>query len=510
MTAPEDARGRAAGSGGPDGAWGRWPSGPDGAAAAYRGTDRGADGADRGLGGPTGPGGSGSGGGGSGRGPRGPRGRRLPPPERRRRGDLIAAAVIVVVAVLGALLVLRSGDGASTTLRTASPPLSQPELGPVPTALVEAWRAESPATAAPADPGGANGGTIGSGPIGTPAALITAGPDGEGGGVVSGHDPVTGAVAWEYRRPEELCTVGFGFGDVLAVFRTDGPTGTWCSDVAAFTPSTGARGPARTADLRPGTRLITSGAHVTATGRDVVEVWRSDLVATVEYGALPTPVQSSPQPRAGCTHGSVAAGTGVVAILEHCPNEASDRLSVIDADPAQHDKPEDRFSVLSGVTGGRLVAAGVDRTAVAAPDGTLRTWDASGQPVASFPLGPLAGATADPPGLTVGTRTAGPVLLWWTGTGTVALDAADLRPRWTIPGALGPGTLLPVADAAAPPTVLVPVPGGLAVADAATGAVRATLPVDRAGSTGPVGVAAVGTTVVEQRGSTVVALRPPG
>jgi hypothetical protein len=58
--------------------------------------------------------------------------------------------------------------------------------------------------------------------------------------------------------------------------------------------------------------------------------------------------------------------------------------------------------------------------------------------------------------------------------------------------------------------VLVPVPAGLAVVDAATGTPRPTIPVDRrADPAGPVGVEVVGDTVVEQRGATVVGLRPP-
>ena len=39
------------------------------------------------------------------------------------------------------------------------------------------------------------------------------------------------------------------------------------------------------------------------------------------------------------------------------------------------DQPETRASELTGVTGGRLVAVSGDRAAVAAPDGTLHTFD---------------------------------------------------------------------------------------------------------------------------------------
>lgn len=410
----------------------------------------------------------------------------------------MGAAVLAVLAVLATVLVLRSGDGAGTELRLASPPLAAPAPGPVPTALVEAWRAPSPSTPRP----------VVAGPAVVTAGPVAGGPDGSGGRVV-GHDPVTGAEAWTYRRPEVPCTVGEGFGDVLAVFAVSSAVGEWCSSVAALDPATGARGPARDADVRGGTALVADDSHVVATGPDYLEVWRSDLVATLEYGALPTPVQADPQPRAGCDHGSVALERSVLGVLERCPGETSDRISLLDTDPSSSDRPTDRLSTLTGVVGGRLLAVTAERVALAAPDGTLRVLDAAGAPVATVPLGAAAGPTADPPGLDAGLRVAGPVLLWWTGRATVALDPVELVPRWVLPGTLGAGTAVPAADTS-PPTLLVPVPGGLDVVDAGSGAARGRVPVDRARDRTPaVAVAMIGTTVVEQRGPSVVALRPP-
>jgi hypothetical protein len=434
-----------------------------------------------------------------------------PRAERRRRVDLLVIALLVVAAVVGTLLVLHTGDESATTLRPAVPPLAPSVPAPVPTALVAAWRAPNPAGAPPAA-------DLLAGPTVVGPAVAVGRTDPDGTGVVGGLDPATGTLAWEYRRPEPLCTLGSGFGEVLALFRTTSPVGTFCSDVATVDPSTGQRGPSRNADVRPGTRLLADGSHVTATGRDYLEVWRDDLVATLDYGALPTPVQSTPQPRVGCARVSVAAGNDSVALLERCPGEPSDRISVLSDSPAEYDKPEDRFSVLSGVTGGRLVAVASDRTALEAPDGTLRLYDGAGTPVGTVPLGPAAGPVAraaqetatDPPGQPLGVRLAGPVLLWWTGTATVGLDPSTLLPRWTLPNTLGPGAAVTSGDLGAPTTVLVPVPAGLAVVDAATGAPRPTVPVDRrADPAGPVGVEVVGGTVVEQRGATVVGLRPP-
>ncbi|HEY2194628.1 MAG TPA: hypothetical protein VGH76_20340 [Actinomycetospora sp.] len=434
-----------------------------------------------------------------------------PPAERRRRVDLVAIVLIVVAAVVGTVLVLRVGDESATSLRPATPPLAPASTGPVPTALVPVWRAADPVGAPP-------GAHLLGGPTAQGPAVAVGRDDPDGSGVVTGLDAVTGAPAWEYRRPEPLCTLGSGFGEVIALYRTTSPLGTFCSDVATIDPSTGQRGPSRSADVRPGTRLLADGSHVVATGRDYLEVWRDDLVATLEYGALPTPVQSTPEPRASCPRSSVAAGADAVAVLERCPGETSDRLSVMTDSPAEYDKPEDRFSVLSGVSGGRLVAVANDRTALEAPDGTLRIYDGAGTPIGTAALGPAVGPVAraaqetgtDPPGQQTGVRLAGPVLLWWTGTATVGLDPSTLLPRWTLPNTLGPGAAVSSDVLGAPTTVLVPVPGGLAVVDGATGTPRPTIPVDRgADPPGPVGVEVVGTTVVEQRGVTVVGLRPP-
>lgn len=434
-----------------------------------------------------------------------------PRAERNRRGDLVAIALIVVAAVVGTVLVLRAGDEAGTALSPAPSPLAAPAAGPAPSALVPAWRAASPAGTPP-------GPDLLAGPTSVGPVVATGRTDPDGAAVVAGLDPVTGAQVWQYRRPEPLCTLSSGFSAVLAVFRTTSPVGTFCSDVAMLDPATGQRGPARSSDVRPGTRLLSGGSHVVATGRDYLEVWRDDLVATLEYGALPTPVQSSPQPRAHCPHVSVAAGADSVAVLERCPVEPSDRLSLVSMAPTDHDKPEDRFSVLSGVSGGRLVAVAQGRVALEAPDGTLRVYDGAGSPIGTVPLGPGAGpvtdaareSATDPPGQSTGVRPAGPVLLWWSGSATVGLDPDTLLPRWTLPDTLGPGAALPPGPSGTPTAVLVPVPGGLAVVDAATGAARLPIPVDRSTDPpGPVGLEVVGTTVVEQRGSTVVGLRPP-
>ena len=146
------------------------------------------------------------------------------------------------------------------------------------------------------------------------------------------------------------------------------------------------------------------------------------------------------------------------------------------------------------LVGSHLIA--IDSTSVQAPAPatTLSTPTSSSAPSSSF----LAGLTGLP-GLagTTGGATA-------TSSGPPTVSLAGLTLSWTFSGALG---LPAVFD----DQVLVPVRAGLArfgAADGpAAGAAPPVLGVDRPGAPGRVDASAVGGTVVEWRGSTVVALR---
>jgi hypothetical protein len=408
-------------------------------------------------------------------------------PERRRRGDVIVAAVLAVL-VLGTVVVLwRTSPEVATDSEPAAAPIqAPPPAAGAPAAFTEAWRAASDRTDAP----------IVAGP-----AVVTA-----NGSRVSGRDPATGAEAWSYTRDLPLCTaaaafpgVDDGVGRVLALY--EGPAG-WCSELTALRPDTGARAGASNPDVRPGTRLLAGASSVVATGSSYLEVMRRDLVRTLEYGAFPTPVQPGRQPRPDCTYGSVALTTDRLGVIERCPGEATDRLTLLSSDPESADQPEVQFSVALPAAGAVLVAVSAERAAVAVPGPPrLLLYDAAGQEAGEVPLTVPATDLADPPGGVAAVTSDGDREYWWTGSQTIALDARDLAPLWTLPGALGPA----VAYGGA---VLVPVQGGLTVLDGATATPQRTIPVDR--PPGPVRLAAAGDVLLEQRGPEVVALRPSG
>ncbi|MGI8816160.1 MAG: Rv3212 family protein [Pseudonocardia sp.] len=405
--------------------------------------------------------------------------------ERRRWSDLVAAATIAVVIVVAVALLAGFGPAARTSSVTLTGPIpvTPPAPDDVPATLTELWRAPSAATPSP----------VTDGPL-----VVTGDNDaGAGGGTVLGRDPLTGQTRWSYHRELSLCTVGSGWHTALAVFRQ----GEYCSEVTQLTPATGARVQQRNSDVHPEIRLIDLGNLVGAAGADYLEAWRIDLIKTVMYGATRTDAQPNRQPHRGCRHLSTTGTQGRVAVLERCPDEATDRLTVLRPDGEQGDRPELEFSVTLPSDAAKLVAVSADRVAVVLPNPTrLSIRDGAGTEVASLPLDlPPADLTVDQPGSVPATADGLRTVAWWTGSRTVGLDVAELRPTWTVPDSLGPGTVWAGR-------LVVPVRAGLAVLNADNGAPLRTIPMGRGGWKGPVSLSALGPVLLEQRGPTVVAL----
>lgn len=417
---------------------------------------------------------------------------RTQPSERRRRGDLVAAGVIVALLVALTVTVAATSDVAGTTSVPATAPIEAPSpASGAPVGFVPAWEVPSPGTPVP----------VVAGP-----AVVTA-----EGSTVTGRDARTGEERWSYARDLPLCTVGAGFpgieqGRALAVYANGDPAdagggdGAYCSEVTMLRGDTGDRVGARNPDARPGTRLLADDTYVLASGTDHLEVWRSDLVRTLEYGEVPAQEQVGRQPRPGCTYGSVALGGRRVAVVERCPGESADRLTVLASDGEDGaEKPEERFSVPLPGAGAVVVAVSEEQVAVALPDPSrLAVFDASGAQVS---VSEVDAVVADPPGGVAPTSADDAHRYWFTGTSVVALDVAQLALLWTLPDALGPPVRYGVE-------LLVPVPGGLRVVDADRGRPGRLLPVDRPDPDAPVSLAVDGDVLLEQRGATVTALVP--
>lgn len=397
-------------------------------------------------------------------------------PERRTRADLAAGALIVVAAVVAVFMVWLTSDARATVSAPATTPLGEPAPAlTVPDTFTQAWQAPSPATTRPAVAG---------------PAVVTA-----DGSEVLGRDPATGQVRWRYSRNIPLCTVGAAWDHAIAVYRKSHN----CSEVTSLQGSTGVRGPQSNSDAEFGTRLLYDGDYVTTTGRRVVESWRSDLVRTQEYG-LPVDIinANNNMRRPNCTYASEAVGADQVGLIEKCPGDPGDRVTLIKANPASEETPEEVMTTIVGGSQASVVAVTENRVAVIRRDiSTLVVYNTAGTVQGEFPvhLGPMPppGAAMVEPTTHIGT------VYWFTGTDTVALDQRTLVPLWTVPGTLGSGTIYGGK-------LLLPVPGGIAVCDPVTGALQRVIHVDRHGYTGPVASAAAGNVLLEQRGNTLVAL----
>lgn len=403
--------------------------------------------------------------------------------ERRTRGDLIAVAAIVIAVLAAATLVWwTSPERATTSITAAAGENASPaDAVAVPDALTQAWREPSAATASP---------------IALGATAVTA-----DGNAVVGRDYETGEQKWLYERDIPLCGVVGAWDMAISVYRTSNG----CSDVTALKGDTGARGPQRTSNNDDHISLRSNSTFVTAFGPTRLESWRNDLVRTLEYGRVDAPVNPGFQPRTGCELRSAATSPQRVAVLERCPDESGERLTSLKPDPADATKPEVAGSLIlfhgdQPVEGARVLATTGDRTAVLvlAPEPTIVIYDALGATLMQTPLPPDALKSAVVQNTLGPAIPAGPILTFWTGSATVALNSSTLETLWTRPGTLGVGAMMAGK-------LLLPVAGGIAVADPWTGIGAQVIPVAREDGAGEVSTSVIGTVVLEQHNGQITA-----
>jgi hypothetical protein len=408
-----------------------------------------------------------------------------PPRVKARRSpwnrgrDRVIAALIAVVVVAVALVIGVTSDSAATDRTEAAPPAPLPAApGKVPGSLAELWSARSGATPVPVVAGD---------------AVATA-----DGGEVAGRDPLTGQIRWHYTRDLPLCTMNETWGRLNAVYhKTEN-----CSEVTQLDPGTGRITAQRNGNAELGTQLVSDGSHVTATGKKLLDTWRDDLVKSAEYGQVPALVNAGKQPRTGCTYGTVATASGKIGVIERCPGDPADRLTVYKAAPEKDEEPQVAFSSVLAGKRARVIAMSGELTAVVLPDQKLLVvYNGDGSQRAAYPLDvPAADLAQDPAGGVEATTQTTSNMYWFSGSKVLALSRDDLSPRWTLSSASGPGILFAQQ-------LVVPIKGGLAVLNENDGSTIRTVGVDRRGYPGTVRLAAAGPVLLEERGDTLTALK---
>src|SRR5271165_193218 len=400
-------------------------------------------------------------------------------PERRTKADIVAAAAIAAVVALAAALIWWTSDARATISRPAAGPGPSPRLAhEVPNSLKQLWTAPN----APTDQ-----------PVVVAGTVVTA-----DGRTVEGRDPVTGRVRWSYARGSDLCGVAGVYRFAVAVYRDD----RGCGQVSTIDGSNGSRGPARSSYADQRVTLSSDGSTVLSAGDTRLELWRSDMVRMLSYGEIDARVKpSSKGLHTGCRFVSAAASSAAVSVLGACGSQADLRLTLLrpskeEDEPELRDVPEPGIGVGSGA---RVLTVAEAKTLIylPAPKPRVDVVDESGVIVAStlMPKPPSTSSVVSRPGNLV---------TWWTGDKVMVFDGATLTYRYSVGAA---GTSVPVGPAAIMAgKLLVPVTDGIVVCDPITGQGEGYLPVARPPGDSPVIPAVAGSQVLEQRGSTLVAL----
>ena len=305
----------------------------------------------------------------------------------------MAAVIAVVVVGVGVAIYLSSDVRATTSvLGPSTPAPAVPDT--VPSTLTQRWNL-------PTNP------ELGS--VASPYGVVITADD----HTVTGHDAVTGEFRWSYGRENlPLCAIGSGDVDAPGVTRRGKVRGVmvvsekdgYCSQVMLLDPDTGDRHYYRTSANQVGGSLAFGGPYAAWMGPTRVELWRDDLVRTIQYGDEPNP----PKPNAthtGCTFTDIALADDQFATVEHCVDRNAADANAADANAAGQggnarlvvnwatpdsapNKPdgqdvfkhEPRADIDTGSPAARIVGITADRVAVlvSAPEPAVAVYDASG------------------------------------------------------------------------------------------------------------------------------------
>jgi hypothetical protein len=399
-------------------------------------------------------------------------------PERRTRGDLLVAAAIVAVIAVTAGLIWWTSDARATVSRPAAKPVpALTSATDVPATLRELWTAPSPATTEPVLAGG---------------SVVTG-----AGREVDGRDPATGAVLWSFSRDLDLCGVTSVYQYAVAVY----PDARGCGQVSTIDGKTGKRGPTRTAYADPEVRLSTDGTTVLSAGDSRLEQWRSDMVRMNSYGALDARIKPDVPAQPICRLVSAAASPSAVSAIESCPQQPDERLTLLRPDK-EEDQPLVKHVALPGVpadSDAQVIAVSETTTAVylPTPKPVVNIVDETGTTVSSTLL-------PKPASLAATMSRAGDLITWWTGDSVMVFESNGLHYRYTVSAVGGQAPVGPATMLAG--RLLVPVTTGYDVFDPVSGRGESHIQLTRPASPDPVVPAVAGTTLLEQRGGTLVAL----
>ena len=318
---------------------------------------------------------------------------------------------------------------------------------------------------------------------------------------VEGVNPADGSSLWTYTRDKKVCSLAATLGSVITTFDNQDAG---CGDVVAVTATTGAYRATRSDIAAENVVPIQSNDAAGTVASTRLELWRNDLVRTVEYGLPMAPQEGDFQPDQDCTITSALTRKANLVVSNTCPDKPdTTTLRIQKRDPADSRKPEVSRVVDTSTLGSVLVAVGQEGMAAYLPAAQpiIISFDKEGKELARTTVEPapllqghttelFAPATADLPHH----------MTWFDGARLYLFRPDTLAVDRIVEGVLGTGVA--TAD-----RLIVPNTQGLAVVNWDNGAVEEEIPVDREGYSGPISLAIAGDTIVEQRGDTYVSLK---
>ncbi|GAB3088044.1 hypothetical protein [Corynebacterium aquatimens] len=398
-------------------------------------------------------------------------------PLRRTKNDLIATAVIAAVCCVALVWAFFSAPIRQAHLETAAEEVpDQGVLAVVPSALTESWRVadESPRQR----PLVVNG-------------LIVAYSD----NTITAYKADQTKV-WSYTRKDaELCGLESAWNKVVAIYRTS----VGCGDVVAINAATGQYDRTRSSSAPDDVVSFASNDRVGIVGQTRAELWRDDMVRTVEYGRVEAPQEPNMQPNPDCELTSAMTRSDLFAVTEKCEDGSYLRLQK--TTPEDSRKPELHSSVLIP-DGSYLVAVGQELAAIYDPaESTVAAYRQDGSSTAKAEVPPSNLLSNAAFGVArVETSDLPENMTYHDGTNLMLLDPNNLQVTLIFKDTpLGTGVA--VAD-----RLLFATPGNITVANWKTKQAETNIPVDRGGYNGPVSVASAGPTIVEKRGLELVIL----
>lgn len=312
---------------------------------------------------------------------------------------------------------------------------------------------------------------------------------------IRGVDPATGETAWSYHRDLPLCTAMVSEDQAIAVFL--GQSG--CAETTSVRLSDGEYNATRRSLAPTEVLPLVSDRRAGIHSLRMLELWRGDLVRTIEFGDVESSAETDHQAYLHCAITDAATRGETLASIVECPGDEESILIIQDSDPDSAVEPE--ITAETPVPhGSRLTSVG-DSVAGYVSDGEL--WVAGSEGSAHRLL---EGVDQPPAATPRGDRTELDLhTLWFNGSELIALTQPSLHERFRVPDAIGTGDTW--GD-----RVLVPVPEGIAVVDW-QGETERVIPVnrenpdDQSDQSGRVDIRVIGDTVVEWRDGAVVALR---